>query len=149
LSPGELREALARSAEAGVRVSFDLGVAVPILARAVTDDAAAFAPAVVDGGHELPVAPGDDDEFVAASEELAEHLGEVCNGDAVIERSGPFVATTMLDYKWRYGDRRLGSWTTADLDEYLLDYFPHKVSGDRRLVVDTPSCVGGLHGDAR
>ncbi len=145
MSPGELREALAaalaRSVEAGVRVSFDLGVAVPILARAVTGDAAGFAPVVVEGGHELRVAPGDDDEFEAASEELAEHLAEVCDGDSVIGRSGAFVVTTMLDYKWRYGDRRLGSWTTEDLDEYLLDYFPRKVSADSDLVVDTPRCV--------
>ena len=148
VSSRELREALAcalaRSAEAGVRVSFDLCAAVPILARALTGDAAAFAPVVVDGGHELPVAPGDYDEFEAASEELAGHLGEVCVGDAVIERSGPFVVTTMLDYKWHYGDRRLGSWTTADLDDYLLDYFPRKVSGGDGLVVDTPSCVAAF-----
>lgn len=145
LSPGELREALAsalaRSAEAGLTVSFDLGAAVPVLARALTGDAAAFVPVAVDGGHKLPVDPEDDDEFEAASQELAQHLGEVCEGDAVIERSGPFVATTMLDYKWRYGDRRLSSWTTADLGEYLLDYFPRKVSADHELVVDTPSCV--------
>jgi len=35
----------------------------------------------------------------------------------------------------------LGSWTTADLDEYLLDYFPRKVCADDELVRDAPACV--------
>ena len=145
LSPGALTEALrgafSRSAEAGLAVPFDLGVAAPVLARALTGDPGAFAQVAVDGSHELPLDPEDDDEFEAASEELAEHLFEVCEGDRVVERSGPFVAGTMLDYKWRYGDRRLGAWTTEDLDEYLLGYFPRKVSADRELVADTPACV--------
>ncbi len=145
LSPGDLTEALrrafARSAEAGLAVPFDLGVAAPILARALTGDAAAFAPVMVNGSHELPLDPEDDEGLDAASEELARHLVEVNEGDPVVERSGPFVAQTMCDYKWRYGDRRLGSWTTADLDEYLLDYFPRKVCADDELVRDAPGCV--------
>jgi hypothetical protein len=145
LSPTALTEALrgafSRSAEAGLAVPFDLGVAAPVLARALTGDPGAFAPVAVDGGHELPLDPEDDDEFELASEELAGHLFEVCAGDPVVERSGPFVAGTMLDYKWRYGDRRLGAWTTEDLDEYLLGYFPRKVSADHELVADTPACV--------
>jgi len=145
VSPGDLTEALrqafARSAEAGLAVPFDLGMAAPILALALTGDAAAFAPVVVNGSHELPLDPEDDEELDAATEELARHLVEVNEGDPVVERSGPFVAETMLDYKWRYGDRCLGSWTTADLDEYLLDYFPRKVCADDELVRDAPACV--------
>ena len=104
-------------------------------------NAGAFAPLVVDGAHELPLDPEDDDELEAATEELAEHLLEVNEGDPVVERSGPFVAQTMVDYKWRYGDRRLRCWRIGDLDEYLLDYFPRKVSTDHELVLDTPTCV--------
>ena len=145
VSPGDLTEALrrafARSAEAGLAVPFDLGMAAPILARALTGDAGAFAPVVVNGSHELPLDPEDDEELDAATEELARHLVEVNEGDPVVERSGPFVAQTMCDYKWRYGDRRLGSWTTADLDEYLLDYFPRKVCADDELVRDAPPCA--------
>jgi hypothetical protein len=145
LPPGALAETLrgafSCSAEAGLAVPFDLGVAAPILARALTGDPGAFAAVAVDGGHELSLDPEDDDEFESASEELAEHLFEVCEGDPVVERSGPFVAGTMLDYKWRYGDRQLGCWTTEDLDDYLLDYFPRKVSADHELVADTPACV--------
>ncbi|MHB1533675.1 MAG: hypothetical protein ACYC1D_03515 [Acidimicrobiales bacterium] len=145
LSPGELtellRSAVARTAGAGLAVTLDLAAVLPILARALTGDPAAFARLTVDGGHELPLDPEDDEEFEAASEELADHLGAVYDDDPVVARSGPFVATTMLDYKWNYGDRRLGSWTTTDLDEYLLDYFPRKVSADQETVLDTPSCV--------
>jgi hypothetical protein len=145
LVPAELAEALrrafARSAEAGVTVPFELGAAAPLLAKALTGDAAAFAPVAVDGGHELPVDPEDDDELEVASKELAEHLVEVREDDPVLERSGPFVVRTMCDYKWRYGDRHLGSWTSSELDEYLLDYFPRKVSADDELVADAPTCV--------
>jgi hypothetical protein len=136
-----LRDAFARSADIGVAVSFDLGATVPVLARALTGDAAAFAPVMVDGGHDLALDPEDDDEFEAVSEELAEHLFEVAEGDPVLERSGLFVAGSMLDYKWRYGNRRLGSWTTADLDDYLLDHFPRKVSANHEIVADTPACA--------
>jgi hypothetical protein len=139
-----LGEALARSAEISVGMPFELAAAAPILARALTGDPAAFAPVAVEGSHELAVDPEDDEEFEAASQELAEHLVEVCDGDPVVERSGGFVATTMLDYKWRYGDCRLGSWTPDDIDEYLLDYFPRKVSADRELVRDTPACVAAF-----
>lgn len=145
LSTGEfadaLRSAFARSAEAGLAVPFDLAIAMPIIARALTGDPGAFAPVAVNGGHELLVDPEDDDEFEAASEELACHLVEVNEGDPTIERSGAFVVSTMLDYKWRYGDRLLRSWTRTDLDDYLLDYFPRKVSADPELVADTPACV--------
>ncbi|MGH9074552.1 MAG: hypothetical protein ACRDZQ_10615, partial [Acidimicrobiales bacterium] len=150
LTAGELTEAMsaavARSAELGLTVSLDLATALPILALALAGDAGAFAPVLVDGGHDLPIDPKDDAELEAASSELAEHLVEVAVGDPVIERSGAFVVQTMLDYKWRYGDRRIASWTTADLDDYLLDYFPRKVSADRELVSDTPACVAGFLG---
>lgn len=145
LSPDDLTDALrvaiARSAEAGLTVSLDLGMTVPILALALTGDAAAFAPVVVDVTHRLPLDPEDDDEFEEASQELVEHLFETNEDDRVVEHSGGFVATTLLNYKWHWGDGRLGSWTTADLDGYLLDYFPRKVTCSERLVRETPRCV--------
>ena len=145
ISPVDLTEALrsafARSAEVGRSASFELAVTAPILSRALTGDPTAFAPVVVRGSHQLPVDPEDDEEFEAASEELAEHLFDVNEGDPVVERAGPFVAATMLNYKWHCGDGRLGSWTTADLDGYLLDYFPRKVSARDQTVRDTPGCV--------
>ena len=50
-----------------------------------------------------------------------------------------FVAGLMLDWKFGYGDGRLVHWTSAELDELLLDFFPRKVSlADEDLPSVTP-----------
>ena len=62
-----------------------------------------------------------------------------------------FVASTMLQWKGGYDDGRLGRWTRADLAEYLLDYFPRKVSVDQETLHAVPECVRAFLGflDAR
>ena len=67
----------------------------------------------------------------------------VCPGCPVV-RSGPFVVYSMLEWKAIYRDGRLGHWTRDDVHEYLLDHFPRKVSVDRRLLRDAPTCVKDL-----
>ena len=47
----------------------------------------------------------------------------------------------MLEWKAIYGDGRLDHWTVGDIHAYLLEHFPRKVSADRGLLGDTPSCV--------
>ncbi len=54
---------------------------------------------------------------------------------------GDFVASSMLQWKGGYDDGRLGRWTRADLAEYLLDYFPRKVSVDEETLAAVPDCV--------
>lgn len=54
---------------------------------------------------------------------------------------GDFVASSMLEWKGGYGDGRLGRWTGDDLAEYLLDYFPRKVSVDEETLDAVPECV--------
>jgi hypothetical protein len=61
--------------------------------------------------------------------------------DCPVQRSGPFVVYSMLEWKAIYGDGRLDHWTVGDLHTYLLEHFPRKVSADRGLLGDTPSCV--------
>jgi hypothetical protein len=68
----------------------------------------------------------------------AEHA--ICLGCPSV-RSGPFVVHSMLEWKAIYGDGRLGHWTVGDIHAYLLEHFPRKVSADRRLLGDTPTCV--------
>lgn len=38
------------------------------------------------------------------------------------------TAETALDYRFGYSDGRLGHWTAADLDDFLLWWFPRKVT---------------------
>ncbi len=61
--------------------------------------------------------------------------------DCPVVRSGPFVVYSMLEWKAIYGDGRLDHWTVGDIHAYLLEHFPRKVSADRGLLGDTPSCV--------
>jgi len=64
----------------------------------------------------------------------------ICRG-CPVDRSGPFIVYSMLEWKAIYGDGRLGHWTRGDIREYLLDHFPRKVSADRQLRRDTPTCT--------
>ncbi len=63
-----------------------------------------------------------------------------CPGCPVV-RSGPFVMHSMLEWKAIYGDGRLDHWTVDNIHTYLLEHFPRKVSADRGLLADTPTCV--------
>ena len=47
----------------------------------------------------------------------------------------------MLQWKGGYDDGRLGRWTSADLAEYLLDYFPRKVTADAETLDAAPECA--------
>lgn len=68
---------------------------------------------------------------------------ELCPG-CPVERSGCFVAYSMLDWKAVYAGGRLYHWTRGDIHEYLFEHFPRKVSADDQLVRDTPTCVRDL-----
>lgn len=63
---------------------------------------------------------------------------------SIAQRSGRFVAYSMLDWKAVYAGGRLDHWTQEDICEYLLEHFPRKVSADEQLVRDTPTCVRDL-----
>lgn len=64
----------------------------------------------------------------------------ICRG-CPVDRSGPFIVYSMLEWRAIYADGRLGHWTRRDIREYLVDHFPRKVSADRQLRRDTPTCV--------
>jgi len=67
----------------------------------------------------------------------------ICRG-CPVDRSSLFIVYSMLEWKAIYGDGRLGHWTRDDIREYLLDHFPRKISADRQLLLDTPTCVRDL-----
>lgn len=93
---------------------------------------------------------GDPDRCMRVIAELTEEYERyvesehaICPGCPVV-RSGPFVVHSMLEWKAIYGDGRLGHWTLDDINVYLLEHFPRKVSADRQLLRDTPTCVRDL-----
>lgn len=72
-----------------------------------------------------------DERFDAVSEELLARLRDrlpLARPDAPVDEVLHHVET-ILDYKHRYSDDRLGSWSVAEVSEYLLEWCPRKLSG--------------------
>jgi hypothetical protein len=68
--------------------------------------------------------PDDEVDFLAARDELI--VGY--EADATPPGGDTFAAAAMLDWKWGYADGRITHWTTADLEELLLDWFPRQIT---------------------
>ena len=123
-----------RSRELDIEVDFELASFLPLISLAVAGDAQAIGPvraAAPDPGG-LYVGPEDGEEFERLSGEiLADFEQEVVarspEGSA-LRLSGEFIAGSMLSWKWSYGDGRLDRWVAAEVEEFLLDYVPRKIS---------------------
>jgi hypothetical protein len=160
LAPGELAARAAAAArhavEREIALGHEAGPALPIVSRALTGDPAGLPRPVVlapweDDDPELIVdAADDEDGFQRVMEmllaELEQHAKATYPPDSVVWQHGDFVASTMLQWKGGYQDGRLGRWTGADLAEYLLDYFPRKVSVDDDTLAAVPECVRAFLG---
>jgi len=140
-----------RAVETEVALSHEAATALPLLARALTGDAAGLArpqvmPPWEDDDPELVLdAAEDEDGFRDVMEllldELEGYATATCPPDGAVWRSGDFVASSMLEWKGGYHDGRLGRWTVDDLAEYMLDYFPRKVSAPAETLADAPECA--------
>src|SRR4051794_534005 len=160
VAPGELAAravtAARRALERDVALGHEAGPALPIVARALTGDPAGLPRPVVlapweDDDPELTVDPADDEDgFQRVMEmllaELEQHATATYPPDSVVWQHGDFVASTMLQWKGGHQDGHLGRWTCADLAEYLLDYFPRKVSVDDDTLAAVPECVRAFLG---
>ena len=140
-----------RAKDLGVALGPEAGLAMPVLARALTGDPAGLprpetVPPWEDDDPELIVDAAEDESgFHGLVDRLLDELEEwtraSCRPDGPMWRSGDFVASAMLEWKGGYGDGRLGRWTGEDLAEFLLDYFPRKVSVHGETVEDVVDCV--------
>jgi hypothetical protein len=145
-----------RSIEQEIALGHESGPAWPIVSRALTGDPAGLPRPAVE-------APGQDDDtelVVDAVEdeagfqrvmellldELEAHARATYPPGDVVWQHGDFVASTMLQWKGDYGDGRLGRWTREDLAEYLLDYFPRKVTVYEETLDAVPDCVRAFLG---
>src|SRR4051794_11434494 len=155
VAPGELAErvvaAAHRAIDQQIALGHEAGSALPIVSRALTGDAAGLPrPAVLapweHDDPELIVDAADDEEgFQRVIEmllaELEQHARATHPPGGAVWQYGDFIASTMLQWKGGYDDGRLGRWTGADLAEYLLEYFPRKVSVDDETLDAVPECV--------
>jgi hypothetical protein len=150
-----------RSVEADIAIGHEAGPALAIISRALTGDPAGLPrPAVLapwgDDDRELIVDAAEDEEgfhhvMDKLLDELEQHAKATHPPDSVAWQHGDFVASSMLQWKGGYDDGRLGRWTQANLAEYMLDYFPRKVSVEQETLNAVPECVRAFLGflDAR
>ena len=140
-----------RAVELEIALGPGAGTALPIISRALTGDPAGLPRPHVsapweDDDPELTVDAAEDEEgfhrvMDKLLEELEQHARATHPPGGVVWQHGDFVASTMLQWKGGYDDGRLGRWTQADLAEYLLEYFPRKVSVDDDTLAAVPDCV--------
>ena len=146
-----LLNATAGAAELELVLPHDLGVGLPLIARALGRDPGvlpqlAFEPPL----GPLDIDPEDEegleDLLDVLLEEFDEYLRAAHGEDGPVFRAGHYVAGSMLHWKHGYRDGRLGHWTRADVEEYLLDHYPRKLSADDDLIACTPECVAAFLG---
>ncbi|MPZ67279.1 MAG: hypothetical protein GEU83_17840 [Pseudonocardiaceae bacterium] len=86
---------------------------------------------------------GVDDEkaFQERSDELlADYAGWLQRQSPLGTDAGD--ARLALDWKWGYAGGDLGTWTVADLDEFLLEWCPRKLSMPPDECADFPASIG-------
>jgi len=140
-----------RSIEAGFALSGEAGPALPIISRALTGGPHGIprpelmAPWEHDDPELVVDAAEDEKEFRRLMDLLLDELEQYARAnippESAVWQHGDFIATTMLQWKGGYDDGRLGRWTGSDLEEYLLDYFPRKVTVDAETLDAVPECV--------
>ncbi|MGH4013618.1 MAG: hypothetical protein ACRDSL_06720 [Pseudonocardiaceae bacterium] len=80
----------------------------------------------------------DEDAFHARRDELVADLAAWLAASNVTEADAGDAAVA-LDWKWGYQDGELGRWTVGDLEEFLLEWCPRKLS------VPPEECAGFPH----
>ena len=158
IHPGELATRVRAAAQRSIDAEFALGAgagpALPIISLALTGEATGLP-------RPLVLAPWEDDDpelIVDAAEdepgfhrvmemlldELEQHARATHPPGGVVWQHGDFVASSMLQWKGGYDDGHLGRWTQADVAEYLLDYFPRKVSVEQDTLAAVPDCISAF-----
>jgi hypothetical protein len=146
-----LLTATARAAELELVLPRDVGIALPLIARALGHDPGAFPQLAFEPpSGPLDIDPDDEegleDLLDVLLEEFDEYVRAAHGEDGPVFRAGHYVAGSMLHWKHGCGDGRLGHWTRADVEEYLLDHYPRKLSADDDLIACTPECVAAFIG---
>jgi len=151
-----VRAAARRAIDAEVALGPEAGPALPVVSRALTGDPAGLprpsllAPWEQDDPELIVDAAVDEEGFHRLMDQLLDefeqHARATYPPDSVVWENGDFVSSTMLQWKGGYDDGRLGRWTQADVAEYMLDYFPRKVSADDETLAAVPECVRAFLG---
>lgn len=94
--------------------------------------------------------PSDEPGFIAARDALLERFVRWLGGQPRPGRADAAAlageAGLALDWKWSYGDGDLGLWRTTDVDEFLLDWCPRKLSVSQAESVTIPAALAAFLG---
>jgi hypothetical protein len=148
-----LRATIAYMNEAQLAAPMEAGVCVPILARAISDDAGAL-------GHVItyPELEEEDEEAFPVDDVVEEALLDALvrdygryvrdehGEDSSVWRHGEFVSCALLDWKRDYHDGHPAHWTTAHVEEFMLDFAPRKMTMDDEAIHTLPDCLAAFMG---
>jgi hypothetical protein len=89
--------------------------------------------------------PDEENEFYEAQDELSERFGSWIQRNYGAENDDAVGhARLALEWKYNYGDGDLATWTLPNLDEFLLEWFPRKVSMPAEFAKTVPPSMGLL-----
>jgi hypothetical protein len=84
----------------------------------------------------------DETAFYVRRNELCDQFARWLETHRVAGEPGD--ANLLMDWKFGYGDGELGTWTTADVGEFLFRWCPHKLSAPQRYLAKVPSSVAAF-----
>ncbi len=84
----------------------------------------------------------DETDFHERRDELADQFGRWLETHHVIGE--PSDADLLMDWKWGYGDGALDSWTTTDVEEFLFEWCPRKLSASPEDSAEIPGSVAAF-----
>jgi hypothetical protein len=154
-----LGAAVANMSEAGLAAPFEAGICLPILARALTGEAHALGRVTTYPELEEEEGEGEDEDELLTVEEATEETlldALVCDygryvhaqygADSAVWRHGEFISCALLDWKRDYRDGEPANWTTADVEEFMLDFAPRKMTMEDEAIRTLPDCVAAFMG---
>lgn len=84
----------------------------------------------------------DESAFHERRDELSDQFARWLKTHRV--RGEPSDAELLMDWKFGYGDGDLGSWTTADVEEFLLGWCPRKLAASPGDCAEIPHSVAAF-----
>jgi len=86
----------------------------------------------------------DENAAIRARDSLVERFTTWLSEHREHDAADPWDAQLMLDWKWGYADGDYGLWTRADVDEFLLEHLPRKLSASEEEARSVPASIGAF-----
>jgi hypothetical protein len=150
-----LRTMIENMNEAQLAAPLEVGICVPILARAISGEAAALGHVTTYSemeDEELDDEPFPEEDAVeeALLDELVRDYGRyVCDEhgpNSAVWHHGEFVSCALLDWKRDYHDGHPTRWTVAHVEEFMLDFAPRKMTMDDEAIQAVADCLAAFMG---